>query len=225
MVDMAGVHALTAELHTGFLTLAFLAIAGVLLCQLLLHYAPKRSSGPRLLRIREHLEPTGYVAIFAGVLTLVLSAITGSAAWSVDDLLASPLTRNKIVLTTFALVIWSAVLFMRCTLKRNLWTYPATALLYFGMATVAYAITAGVGSLGAHLTQGESVLDPFLGAVGIDLTTGMTLTSTVALVITIASVVVIIVVLLVARRTGIAMKELKDTGPGPWPHWDKEPPK
>ena len=216
---------MTAELHTGFLTLAFITIAGLLICQLLLRYAPKRSAGPRLLTIREYLEPTSYIATFAGVLALVLSAVTGAAAWPADDLLTSPLTRNKIVLTTFALVLWSSVLFMRWTLKRSLWTYPATALLYIGLATAAYAITAGVGSLGAHLTQDGSLLDPLIGAIGIDLTKGMAMTSTVALAIAVASVVVIIVVLLVARRTGVAKRELKDTGPGPWPRWDERPSK
>ena len=223
MVDMAAIHALTAELHTGFLTLAFLTIAGVFLCQLLFRYAPKRFSGPRLLRLREYLEPTGYVATFAGVLAVIASAITGSASWSVDNLLASALTRNKIIFTIFALVLWSTVLFMRWRFKRNLWTYPATALLYSGMAAVAFAITAATGSLGAHLVKGGSIIDPYLAALGIDLTKAITLTSTAALLITAASIAVIIVVLLVARGTGIAKRQFHDEGSGPWPGWDMEP--
>jgi hypothetical protein len=223
MVDMASIHALTAELHTGFLTLAFFAIAGVFLSQLLLRYAPKRCSGSRMLTLREYLEPTGYIATIAGALAVTLSAITGSAAWSVDNLLASPLTRNKIMFTSFALVIWSVVLFMRWKLKRNLWTYPGTALLYSGMAATAYAITAATGSLGAHLVKGGSILDPYLAAIGIDLTKDITLTFTAALVITVASVAVITVVLLVARGTKIAKRQFHDGGAGPWPGWDMEP--
>jgi hypothetical protein len=112
---------------------------------------------------------------------------------------------------------------MRWRLKRNLWTYPATTLLYSGMAAAAYAITAATGSLGAHLVKGGSILDPYLAAIGIDLTKDITLTFTAALVITIASIAVIIVVLLVARGTRIAKRQFHDRGTGPWPGWDIEP--
>lgn len=218
---MGAIHSLTAEMHTGFLTLAFASIIGVLVCQLLLKYILKNSLDSRIRKLRDYLEPTSYVALFAGVLAIALSAVTGSLAWSSDDLLDSSITRNKILFTAYALILWCSVLFMRWRFKKDLWTSPSLSILFSGLSVIAFALTAAVGSLGAHITQGGSALDPILGAFGIDLTEGFQIDFGTAIIVIIASIVAIILLVAIEIKTGIAKKKPQHPESRTWPGWDE----
>ena len=82
MVSMAGLHALTAELHAGMLTLAFACIMIVLAAQIVVRlrdWMPSRIVGWAII-VRGYAEPAGYVAAILGVLALVVSAWTGMYA-------------------------------------------------------------------------------------------------------------------------------------------------
>ena len=219
MVDMGAVHAFTAEMHTGFLILAFACIACTFLCQLKLRFIKGERSNRLLKAARSYLEPTGFVAAIAGVFGLVLSAITGSLSWPAEMIQEDPLTGNKIILTSCALAIWCAAVFFRWKSTRDLWTFPSSSLLYTGMAAAAFGLTALAGSLGAHIVQGGSLLDPVLGALGLDLTQKIILDSSLAYIVIIASIAVIAGFVLAAWKTGISKRQMRVSKAGGWPSW------
>jgi hypothetical protein len=220
---MEALHALTAELHSGFLVLAFVGIVAVFLCQVVVRY---RTRMPRLLvkwavKSRGYFEATGYVAAVAGVIALLLSAYTGMNAWPLDQLLDSAIIRNKILLTIFATILWIGVVLIRTKFGRSLWTCPQISLLYTGLAVVAFGLTSTVGSLGAHITQGGSFLDPLWEAVGIDLTKDLSLDVTVAMFVAIGGVILLIFSLLAAVISGIAKEEFRPKNCTSWSKWDE----
>ncbi len=220
MLDMGAVHSLTAEMHAGFLTLAILAMGGVFLCQLLMASVKRLAASDRLRALRGLLEPTALVALVAGIAGMVLSAITGSLAWPTDGLLNSPITRNKIVITVFALVLWSVALLIRLKLGRLLWTSPASALLFVCISVAGFAMTAIVGSLGAHIVQGGSVLGPLLSDMGIDPTRGFTVAFLPAVVIIFLSAGFSALALLHAARSGLIREQFRAKDLGIWPGWN-----
>jgi hypothetical protein len=224
MVDPAALHALTVELHAGFLFLAAAAIVLTALGLVFLRFWPTK--GGKLSELMRtgtgYLEPTGVVAAIFGVLALLLSAFTGMGAWGgTGAVLDNPITRNKIILTSIITVLWALVVLTRLRFGRALWRVPLLATLYVGATIVAFALTSFTGSMGAHLGQGGSILDPVLQALGIDYASDLLLGSTTALIIAALSVVVIIACLVVSRRRGWKMADLvresseKSRWPGP----------
>ena len=95
MVSMSSLHTLTAELHAGFLVLAFIGIGGTFLLQIVVWKERPRFLLDLARRVRGYLEAAGIVAALLGVFALLLSAITGSLAWSTDLLLGSPEAMNS----------------------------------------------------------------------------------------------------------------------------------
>ena len=209
MVSMSALHALTAELHSGFLTLAFVCIMIVAVSQIVVRFKswmPKRFVRWAIL-VRGYAEATSYVAAVAGVLGLLLSAYTGMYAWPTSKLLESGVVRNKILFTAYATVLWGAVVFLRMRFGRGLWTCPAMTTVYVGFAFVAYGFIGMAGSLGAHITQGGSVLDPLWSIVGFRVESTVVFSSTLAAGIAIASALIFVVSLWIARRYDLfAMK-------------------
>jgi len=202
MVSMSALHSLTAELHAGFLTLAFVCIVIVAGSQIVVRYKsrmPKRLVNLAI-RVRGYTEAAGYVGAVGGLLGLLLSAWTGMYAWPSSALLDSPEVRNKIMLTVFATVLWAMVVFVRLRFGRGLWTCPAMATLYVVLAFVAYGVVGMTGSLGAHLTLGESVLDPLWNLVGVDVGEDLALEPATAALLALLSMLGLILALWVARR-------------------------
>lgn len=202
MVEMSALHSLTAELHAGFLTLAFVCIMIVAAAQIVVRL---KNRMPRKLvnlaiRVRGYTEAAGYVAAIGGLLGLFLSAWTGMYAWPMDRLLESGIIRNKILLTAFATVMWGGVVFIRTRFGRALWTCPAMAAVYTGLTFLAFGVLGMSGSLGAHTTKGESVLDPLWNIIGVEIQETIALDPNVAAGIALASVVLLLISLLVARR-------------------------
>ena len=108
MVSMSALHSLTAELHAGFLTLAFICIVIVAVSQIVVRMKkclPKRLVDLAI-KVRGYAEAAGYVGAMAGVVGLLLSAWTGMYAWPQDALLESAVVRNKITLSLYATLLW-----------------------------------------------------------------------------------------------------------------------
>jgi hypothetical protein len=207
---MAALHSLTAELHAGFLTLAFACIVAVALAQIIVRM---KGCLPRALvalaiKVRGYAEAAGYVGAVAGIVGLLLSAWTGMYAWPQDALLESAVIRNKITLTLFATVLWGGVVFIRMRFGRGLWTCPAMAFLYTALAVVAYGVLGMTGSLGAHLTVGESVLDPLWNLIGVDVNESLAIEPGLAVMVALVCVVALVAAMFVARRLDLFGVEL-----------------
>ena len=202
MVTVEALHALTAELHAGFLTLAFICIMIVAACQIVVRLRNRmpKSFVNIAIRIRGYMEAAGFVGAVLGVLGLLLSAWTGMYAWTLDALINDPVIRNKILLTAFATVMWAGVVFVRSRFGRGLWTCPAMATLYVVLTFVSFGMVGTVGSMGAHLTQGGSALDPIWQIVGFRVDPIIELSTNAAALLAIVSVALLIVALAVARR-------------------------
>jgi hypothetical protein len=223
MVGMEALHSLTAELHGGFLTLAAVCIILTALAQIVMRF---QKSMPKFLvkaatRSRGYLDATGYVSTIAGVLALLLSAYTGSGAWPLDALLDNAVVRNKIMLTVFATTIWAGVAWIRWRFGRSLWTCPAMAGFYTLLAIVAMGVTATAGSLGAHLTKGESFLDFLWNSIGINVLQDLLLSVDLAMIVAIISIIAIIAVLVVRRLSGISQEELGPRKCTKWSKWEE----
>ncbi|OGS55757.1 MAG: hypothetical protein A3K60_04310 [Euryarchaeota archaeon RBG_19FT_COMBO_56_21] len=201
MVSMSGLHALSAELHAGMLTLAFACIMIVVASQIVVRLRkrmPKRFVGWAI-TARGYAEPAGYVAAILGVLALVLSAWTGMYAWPMDKLMELDLVKNKILLTAYSTILWSGVIFIRTRFGRALWTCPYMVWVYVGLAAIAFGMIAVAGCMGSLITRGESLLEPVYEFVGIDIEKAFEMTPDLAAGITLASMLIVIVSMIVAR--------------------------
>ena len=223
MVGMEAIHSFTAEMHGGFLTLAVACIVLTALAQIvvLFHQSMPKSLVNAAIRTRGYLDATGYVATIAGVLALLLSAFTGSQAWPMDALLDNAVVRNKIVLTVFATTLWGGVAYVRWRFGRPLWTCPMMAATYTILALIAMGITATAGSLGAHITKGESILDFVWNLVGVNVLQDLIVSVDLATLISIISIIVIIAVLVVRRISGISKEQLGPRKCTKWSKWDE----
>ena len=205
MVTMSALHSLTAELHSGFLTLAFVSIVIVALAQItvrLKNRMPRRLVNAAI-RVRGYAEATGYVGSVAGMVGLVLSAYTGMYAWPQDVLINDPIIRNKILLTAFSGAFWIGIIVIRTRFGRGLWTCPAMATLYVALAVVGFGVVGMTGSLGAHLTVGSSILDPLWQFFKINFNQTLEIATVLAALIAVVSVVAFIISLAIARSTDL----------------------
>lgn len=205
MVSMTSLHSLTAEIHGGMLTLAFACIMAVAVSQVVVAYRKRFPAGlvDLALKVRGYAEATGYVAAVGGLIGLFLSTYTGMYAWPQEDLLLSEEVRNKITLTVFAIALWSMVVFIRFRFGRGLWTCPAMAMVYTLVALAAMAVTGATGSVGAHLTKGESLMDPLWDTLRVEITESFVLEPGIATAIAFVSVVVLMFSLMYGKRKGL----------------------
>ncbi len=202
MVSMSGLHSLTAELHAGFLTLAFACIMIVAGAQIVVRL---RDRMPNLLVrwaiiARGYAEAASYVGAIAGVAALILSAWTGMYAWPMDKLIENDLIKNKILLTAYATVMWGGVVFIRTRFGRGLWACPAIATVYVGITITAFAMIALAGCLGSKLVRNESLLEPLYVLAGLNIDKAFELSPDIAAAIALGSAVLLIGSLILARR-------------------------
>jgi hypothetical protein len=210
MVDMSAYHALTAELHAGFLTLAFACIMAVVVCQITVRLQKRM---PKILvswaiRTRGYFEAAGYVGAVLGILGLLLSAWTGMYAWPYDVLINEPIVRNKIMLTAFSTVMWTGVVFIRARFGRGLWTCPTMTSVYVALTFVSFGVLGTTGSMGAHITKGGSAMDPIWSLVGFQVTSDLILDSNVAALVALASMGTIVLSLFIAKRYDLFQMKL-----------------
>ncbi len=205
MVSMTSLHSLTAEIHGGMFTLAFACILAVAASQVIVAYRRRFPTGlvDLAIKVRGYAEATGYVAAVGGLIGLFLSTWTGMYAWPQEDLLLSEEVRNKITLTVFAIALWSMVVFIRFKFGRGLWTCPAMAFVYTLVAVVAMAVTGATGSVGAHLTKGESLLDPMWDSLRVEIAESFVLEPGTAAVMALLSVIGLMLALVYGKRAGL----------------------
>jgi hypothetical protein len=204
MVEMSALHSLTAELHTGFLTLAMVGIAVTFLCQLVIRFGKGGMFSRWAGRLRGYTEAAGIMGALFGVFALLASAYTGMGSRSSYDILYNdPITANKILLTVAITGIWSMVVIVRMKVGKKLWTSGGFALFYTAIAAVGFVLTALVGSMGAHLVQGESSIDPLLSSLGIDYTKFFLLDANLAMIISAVSLIVIVACIFLAAKMGL----------------------
>jgi hypothetical protein len=219
MVDMSALHTLTAELHVGFLAMAMIGIAVTFLCQLVIRFGRGGMFSRMSARVRGYAEAAGIMGAFFGVFALLLSAYTGMGSrTSFDILFNNPITANKILLTVVITGIWSMVVIVRLKVGKRLWTSGGFALFYTALAVLGFVLTTLTGSMGAHITKGESTIDPLLNSIGIDYTKFFLLDANLAMIISIISLVVIVVCIFLSARmrllkVQIAKKDTKWTLP------------
>lgn len=202
MVTMEALHALTAEMHSGFLLVAMVGIALTALCQIVVRlgdYLPEPLTGLAR-KVAPYTEAAGIVGAFAGVIAIIFSAYTGSQSWTIDELVNDVIVRNKILLTCIILAMWICVVGIRLRFKRGLWACPAMAWVYVGSAVAAFSVTALTGSMGAHLVFGGSSIDAILKELGLDYTLPWAFSSTVAILLAVLGVIMIVVSFVLIRR-------------------------
>lgn len=185
------------------MTLAFACIVAVALSQVVVAHRERfpKSLVNLALKVRGYAEATGYVAAVGGLIGLFLSTWTGMYAWPQEDLLLSEEVRNKITLTLFSVALWSMVVFIRMRFGRGLWTCPAMATVYTLVAIAAMAITGATGSVGAHLTKGESLLDPIWDTLRIHITESFVLEPSFAAALALIGIIALVFSLAYAKKT------------------------
>jgi hypothetical protein len=202
MVTMEALHALTAEMHSGFLLVAIIGIAITALCQIVVRlndYLPEPIVALAR-KVAPYTEAAGIVGAFFGVIAIVLSAYTGASSWTPTELVNDVLVRNKILLTSIILGAWLCVVIMRLRLKKGLWSCPPVAWVYVGTAVFAFSVTALTGSMGAHLVFGGSSIDLILKEIGLDYTLPWGFDSTVAILLLVLGLIMIVGSLVLMRR-------------------------
>ncbi|MEW5748652.1 MAG: hypothetical protein AB1793_07740 [Candidatus Thermoplasmatota archaeon] len=205
MVSMSSLHSLTAEIHGGMLTLAFVCIVAVAASQVVVRYRNRfpKSLVDLAMKVRGYAEATGYVAAVGGLIGMFLSTYTGMYAWPLEDLIVPEDVRNKITLTVFSMALWSMVVFIRFRFGRGLWTCPAMAAVYVLVAAAAMGVTGATGSIGAHLTKGESLMDPVWDLLRVEITESFVLQPGIATALALVAVVGLMLALVYGKRAGL----------------------
>src|SRR3990170_227714 len=200
-VSMRAIHAVTVEMHGGMLTLA---IACVLIKMADLTYQrffPGKV--PKLYgyfaRVSALAGPAAILAAVGGVLGLIASAITGYLMSPGSSLTDDPLAMNKVMVTIFAIELWTIFIVLAVRNSRDLWTVRRPLpLLASTAAFLGFVSSAIGGSLGGTMGGEGSILDPLWGLLGVDLHSSWILTIQTA--VPIAAVVNAAAVLLLVRH-------------------------
>jgi hypothetical protein len=216
------IHSLTVDLHSALFLLAFACIIITLLCQLVVYYSESMPKGLVRCsrRTRGYTDAAAYVSVLIGIVTIIISALTGSES-ETSALLNDPIVRNKIELTVFALIIWIGVAIFRAKFGRKLWTNPFMSGSYTFLAIIGMVFIGTVGSLGAHITQGESVLDSFWGLLPFDITQDLSFSLYWSLAIGLGGLIAIVFSLLIARMSGIAKEQYREKSSTAWSKWEE----
>ncbi len=156
-------HVITAELHTGMLTLAFaslvIRLAGVWV-------TTSNGVWRGLVRLAD---PTAFLAAIGGLLALIASIVTGLLyTWPVEVLLTSSVVLNKIAITAFATTFWTLFIVVRAFSGARLWDRGRLRWLYFVLGAGGFLSLMLVGSTGGHLAGKRSMLDGVLHYLGIN---------------------------------------------------------
>lgn len=172
MVDPSVIHAITIEMCTGFLILAGISAIARLAADVWLRRL--RGHVARFDRWAENVskfaEPATYFALVAGVGATFLSMVTGSLAWPMDQLIASPTVHNKVLTTATSQAVFIGAIVLRARYKIALWTTRVTSVAYVGAILTGVGLMTVQNSVAGHLAGKGSVLDDLLHALNIDAT-------------------------------------------------------
>lgn len=161
--DRIAWHVITAELHTGMLTLAF---ASTIIHLLGRWITAGNTAWQGLVRLAE---PTAFLAAIAGLLALIASIITGfTYTWPREVLLTSSVVLNKVAITAFSTTFWVLFIWTRAMYRTRLWSQARLRRLYVTLATGGFLTLMLAGSTGGHLAGKRSMLDGVLHYLGIN---------------------------------------------------------
>lgn len=150
-------HLITAELHTGMLTLAF---ASAIIRLVGTYVTADQPVWRGLVRLAE---PTAYLAAIGGLLALIASIITGfTYTWPLEVQLTSSVVLNKIAITAFSTTFWLLFLVTRAVYGPRLWDHARLRWAYAALATGGFLTLMLAGSTGGHLAGKRSALDGIL---------------------------------------------------------------
>jgi len=161
MVEFRVVHSVTTEMCTGFLTLAsFGVILKFLSDGYTKHFFGKVNLFDKIAMLTSrYSEPASYFALFAGIAMTFVSMVTGSLSWTVDQLLASELVHNKILLTVMSQTLFIGALILRAQHRYELWMQRMTAWIYTLMTVSAFAFIILQNSVAGQMVGKGSLLD------------------------------------------------------------------
>jgi len=186
-------HVITAELHTGMLTLAF---ASLVIRQAGIWVTSSNGAWRGLVRLAE---PTAFLAAIGGLLALLASIVTGLLyTWPVEVLLTSSVVLNKIAITAFSTAFWTLFIAVRACCGARLWDHARLRRLYFALGTGGFLSLMLVGSTGGHLAGKRSMLDGILHYLGINTHLLFTLSRS-AIYLTLSAVTLLVIAAAVRR--------------------------
>lgn len=211
MLELAPLHSVLKEMHTGMLTLATICILIIVIdrIQLKLRKTSNKhgsfwSTDSVKGKFFRYTEPTAYLAGIGGVIGLITSSIVGTYTWPIELLTTSALSLNKIMFSIFATELWILFVFLRSKYGEKLWKNNSMAALYCCLGLLGFLFIVLTGSLGAHMSGKASIIDPIYALFGIDpLTFGVTGFDFTIILISISIILVVIpmaIILYLQRR-------------------------
>jgi hypothetical protein len=175
MLELAPLHSMLKEMHTGTLTLASICILLIIIDKLQLRMRKTSdkqnsfwSTDLVIGKIFRYAEPTAYLAGIFGIIGLITSSIVGMYTWPLELLTTSALPLNKIMFSIFATELWIFFVVLRSKYGEKLWENSSMAVVYTCLGLVGFIFIVISGSLGAYMTGKISVIDPIYALFGID---------------------------------------------------------
>jgi hypothetical protein len=175
LVNLISLHSMLIEMHGGMLTLATFCILAIVIARIHLRMRRTKESygsfwpmDSLMGKLARYAEPTAYLAGIGGVIFLITSAIVGSYIWPIEFITTSPLGLNKIMFFIFATELWIIFVYLRSKYGENLWKNSGMATVYASLGVLGFLFMVLAGSLGAHMSGKESVIDPIFELFGIN---------------------------------------------------------
>jgi hypothetical protein len=198
-VELRAVHAVTVEMHGGMLTLAAVCVMVKMADLIYQRFLPGKI--PRLYGILARVSalagPTALLAAIGGLVGLVLSAVTGYLLVPGKSLTEDPLAMNKVMVSIFAMELWSIFILLGLRYPKHLWKSRRFSVMASGIALMGYASSVVGGSLGGTMAGKGSVLDPVWEFLGVDLHASWIMTPNLALiVVTMVNLIGVVVIIL-----------------------------
>lgn len=184
MVDLAALHSMLIELHSGTLTLATICIIANIIDRIHLRMSGNSdklgsfwSSDSSMGKLSRYTDPTALLSGIFGIIGLIISAIVGAYVWPIELLTSSAMGTlgwTKVMFSIFATELWIIFVFLRTKYGENLWKNSTMTIINSSVGIIGFIFMVIVGSLGAHMsdianmTEKGSVIDPIFELFGID---------------------------------------------------------
>ena len=214
MVDLAALHSMLIELHSGTLTLATICIIANISDRIHLRMSGNSdkpggfwSTDSSMGKLSRYTDPTAFISGILGIIGLIISAIVGAYVWPIELLTSEALGTlgwTKVIFSIFATELWILFFILRLKYGEKLWKKSALATVYSCVGLLGFLFIVIAGSLGAHMTDianmtsKGSVIDPIYALFGIDpLSFGVTGSDFMIVLIGVSLVLVVVPLALV----------------------------
>lgn len=148
---MAPIHHIMAHFPIALLTLAFFLIV---------------LRGLTPLDLVRRLDSTALVYLLAlGIAGGLAALATGLLIWPAEATVSSTMGRNKILMASWTLAVWSVVLVLRWRIGEAIWSGTGRYLM-LGLAGFGSVLLATTGTLGGHLLGAPSRFSGLLHQFG-----------------------------------------------------------